>query len=538
MEFVSQGAKQLTGYTPGELMLDNKIAYGDLIHADDRGMVWKKVQDALKKGSHFRIEYRIITKDNKEKWVWERGIAVRSGNKKIETLEGYITDITDWKQSDNSRKQTEERFRVALQNRDIIVATADRDLRYTWIYNPHPDFKPEKIIGKSDFELSDNEGARKLTRLKQKVIDTGKSIRDEVTFPLSDGEHTYDMLLEPIRDNDKKIKGLTTASFDITGYKKNEESLKNNERYLRAVIATSPVAIHGIDTQSRVILWNESSEKILGWEEKEIMGKKLPIVPEDKWNEHLEFRKRVESGESFENIEVIRRKKDGTLFTGKLSATPIKDEKNQVTGIIATLEDITERKNAEEALQQSEKKFRSVLESMELIGLMLDKRGHISFANDYLLKLTGWEKEDIIDKNWFDHFIPEDFREEILDVFNKTLQKAEFPTTIENRILTKTGHTRIIKWNNTVFFDKDHKPLTITSIGEDVTDQRRMEKELIAHREHLEELVAERTRDLEEKNQQLERFNKLFVGREFRIKELKNKVRALEEELKKWRNSV
>jgi len=94
MQFVSQGCLELTGYHPNELIENQRIAYEQVIHPDDRELVWNDVQAALKCQKPFQLTYRIITADGREKWVWEQGRAVISADGK-RALEGFVTDITE-----------------------------------------------------------------------------------------------------------------------------------------------------------------------------------------------------------------------------------------------------------------------------------------------------------------------------------------------------------------------------------------------------------------------------------------------------------
>ncbi|ELK48193.1 helix-turn-helix domain-containing protein [Halobacillus sp. ACCC02827] len=105
-----------------------------------------------------------------------------------------------------------EPFETALVHSPITVAHCDLDLRYTWMYNPHPDFKMNSVIGKRDDELDDNVGTTELMQLKSKVIEEGQSIRKTIPFPLSEGLIRYDVFCQPIFDSHGRIIGAATAS--------------------------------------------------------------------------------------------------------------------------------------------------------------------------------------------------------------------------------------------------------------------------------------------------------------------------------------
>lgn len=108
-----------------------------------------------------------------------------------------------------------EPFETALANSPMTIAHCDLELRYTWMFNPHPDFRMNTVIGKRDDELDDNEGTLELMKLKKQVITEGVSVRTIIPFPLSDGLVRYDVFCQPIYDSGGIIKGAATASLEL-----------------------------------------------------------------------------------------------------------------------------------------------------------------------------------------------------------------------------------------------------------------------------------------------------------------------------------
>lgn len=100
MEFISGGCFDLTGYPPSHLIGNRQLSYNSLIHPDDRGPVWKKVQEAVAEKEPFRLEYRIRSASGEEKWVWEQGMGVFSEGGELLALEGFITDVTESKRAE------------------------------------------------------------------------------------------------------------------------------------------------------------------------------------------------------------------------------------------------------------------------------------------------------------------------------------------------------------------------------------------------------------------------------------------------------
>jgi PAS domain S-box-containing protein len=109
---------------------------------------------------------------------------------------------------------------------------------------------------------------------------------------------------------------------------------------------------------------------------------------------------------------------------------------------------------------------------------MLDKNGRLTFANDFLLKLTGWKREEAIGQDWFDNFLPDDVRKKVKKMFYETLDTGVFPLSYQNEIITKDGELRLIGWSNIIHQDNKNKTYAVTSIGEDITERKKAEKKL------------------------------------------------------------
>jgi PAS domain S-box-containing protein len=107
---------------------------------------------------------------------------------------------------------------------------------------------------------------------------------------------------------------------------------------------------------------------------------------------------------------------------------------------------------------------------------MLDEAGNITFCNDFLLRLTGWKRDDLMGRDWCSLLVPEGQYNR--DLFSKQLSEKTIPIHHENEIITKAGERRTISWNNTILFDAAGKPIGVATIGEDITERKRMEDAL------------------------------------------------------------
>ena len=136
-----------------------------------------------------------------------------------------------------------------------------------------------------------------------------------------------------------------------------------------------------------------------------------------------------------------------------------------------------QRQQAEEELRQSEHRFREMLANLKLIAMTLDTQGRVTFCNDYLLQVTGFQQEEVLGADWFGKFIPET-NPEVKKMFFETVAAGAIPAHHGNPIKTARGELRDILWNNTTLRDGSGNIIGTASIGEDVTERKRAEEKL------------------------------------------------------------
>jgi len=137
-----------------------------------------------------------------------------------------------------------------------------------------------------------------------------------------------------------------------------------------------------------------------------------------------------------------------------------------------------ERDRAEGAVRESERRFREMLETVELVAVTLDLEGRITFCNDYLLRLTGWKREEVLGRTWFDLFLPAGCRDVVRQMFHAAVAAGEAPAHYVNPIITRSGRERSILWDNTLLRGPDGRLEGSASIGRDVTEQEALAEQL------------------------------------------------------------
>ena len=184
----------------------------------------------------------------------------------------------------------------------------------------------------------------------------------------------------------------------------------------------------------------------------------------------------LESQGEFQNFEARFRRNDGSILWMRYSARLV-PEKGWIEGVS---EDVTERKQTEEKLRESERKWHNILVNTPQLGISLDPEAKIVFANKHFLALTGWTEDGVLGQNWFNNFIPEECREEIRSVFQTVMQTSDTKSlsSYENEILTRNGDRRYVAWANNVTKDVQGAIVDVTCLGIDLTERKYMEEKL------------------------------------------------------------
>ena len=171
--------------------------------------------------------------------------------------------------TEEALRQSEERFRVALKNSPIFVFNQDKELRYTWVYNPSFGVTAEEILGKRDSDFICAEDAERLTTIKRDVLTTGIGTREEVSITTALGTRYYDLTVEPLQNESQEVVGITCASIDISERKLAEEKIRQQAALLD--VTTDAIIVR--DLENRILFWNKSAENLYGWQAQEVFGK-------------------------------------------------------------------------------------------------------------------------------------------------------------------------------------------------------------------------------------------------------------------------
>ncbi|MBI9045412.1 MAG: PAS domain S-box protein [Anaerolineaceae bacterium] len=199
--------------------------------------------------------------------------------------------------------------------------------------------------------------------------------------------------------------------------------------------------------------------------------------------------------------EIGTNNKKGELVYKDVKLFSMCDTQDEITHIVFFAEDISERKKLFEQLQFEKDFNKTVIQTAPVLILTLDNFGQVIMMNEMMLSSLGYELSDVIGKIFVQHFVPESDQEQVRDTL-KQIKSEEFNKG-ETRVLTKDGRELLIEWYGTSIFNQSTETEFIFGVGLDITRRKKVELDLKKYRAHLEELVEERTNELQDRNIQL-----------------------------------
>jgi PAS domain S-box-containing protein/putative nucleotidyltransferase with HDIG domain len=265
---------------------------------------------------------------------------------------------------------------------------------------------------------------------------------------------------------------------------------------LTAIVTFSPLAVIVWDDNGCVRAWNPAAERIFGWSEQEILGKALPTIPREKQREFEEINAAVRQGETV----VIKRtqwlNKNGAAVDVHLSVAPVTGEYGRVEGRFGILADISDHLRREEKLQESEEKYRVILENMEEGYHEVDLRGSFTFFNRSFGRIMGYRAEELLGMNYREYAADEENRKRIFAAYNRVFRTGAPLESFNWDIIRKDGQRRTVEVSASLIRDKDGRPAGFRGIVRDVTERRqnveRLRKALGATIQAISSLVETR----------------------------------------------
>ncbi|MHA2244697.1 MAG: PAS domain S-box protein [Candidatus Hodarchaeales archaeon] len=255
------------------------------------------------------------------------------------------------------------------------------------------------------------------------------------------------------------------------------EKLVEDNEILSTVLETSPV---GISLFTGPILgWiNNTLAQMIGYKSDFLRGKKTRILFSDEEEYERVIKELLDVPEKIRILkaETTWLHQDGSMINVLLHARPI-DISDAGKGVIVTVQDITERKQAEEALRASEEKYRTILESIEDGYYEVDLAGNFTFINDSLSRILGYSINELIGMN-NRQYMDEETSKKVYEIFNTVYQKKKSTKIFDYKVFRKDGIIRFVEVSASLMVDSNGKPTGFRGILRDITERKQIEEEI------------------------------------------------------------
>ncbi|HVP77376.1 MAG TPA: PAS domain S-box protein [Thermodesulfobacteriota bacterium] len=472
----NQSMLDLFGYSREEMIgLDARKTY---VYPEDR----RKFQQQIERDGFVRdYEMKLCKKDGTEMDCLLTAAIRHADDGSILGYQGIIRDITELKQIVNELHTEKQRFQTLSENAPFGMVMIDKDGTFRYI---NPKFR--ELFG---YDLNDVPDGRTWFRKaypnpihRHSVISTwindlqssnsGEKRPRTFTVTCKDGKEKIITFIPVQLETTENL----MACEDITERRQVEEALRKSEERFRELYDNAPVGYHEYDNDGLITNVNLTDLEILGYTREEMIGQ--PIW---KFNVNEETVRRQVMAKLAgtlppgKELERIYRRKDGTTFPVLIEDRLILDENGRIKGIRCTIQDITERKQIEEALRKSEENFQKLFDEAPVGYMELDARGCITQVNRTELDMLGYTVEEMLEQPIWKFVVEEEeARHSVMAKLSESMQPGR---GLERTYKRKDGTTVPVSIEDAFIQNAEGKVTGIHAVIRDITERKQMEQE-------------------------------------------------------------
>ncbi|MEP7342450.1 MAG: PAS domain S-box protein, partial [Acidobacteriota bacterium] len=376
---INPAAAQALGYQPDEIIGKNLQQFLPKAAHVLYGIYLLKIQqEAVSTGL-----MRLVTKDGAERiWEYTNSLQVESG--KPSYVVGYAHDVTESRRNQQALRESEERYRDLFENSNDLIQIANPDGLIIYVNSAW-----KRVLGYEDdearhlsfFDMVTPGSRAKCWELFAHAV-AGENIDSfEAVFVAKDGREITVEGNIICSFKDGKTIWARGIFCDITERKESEAALIESEHRFRNLFYDAPVGYHELDVEGRITCVNTTELLMLGYSSEEMIGHHVWEFIEEAELARATFAEKIAGHKPLRHVDRSFRRKDGTYMPVQLDDQMLNDPNGRFIGIRATMQDITERKQIEEALTQSEQRLRDLFENASDLIYTADSNGNFTSLN-------------------------------------------------------------------------------------------------------------------------------------------------------------
>jgi PAS domain S-box-containing protein len=457
--------------------------WGRFIHPQDRAEVLADWSVDAHEGREYSRELRFRFSAGITRWVHIRTAPVFSKEGVLTGHSGTAEDITARKETEQSLRESESRYRTLMEQASDGIHTYDFAGKFIDANTKLCEmlgYTREELLRLNVHDLIPVEDL-KAAPLRLDLLRAGETVISERMVCRKDGT------LLPVEISGRMLPdgALQAIIRDITKRKQSEEAI----RFQSHLLDTVEQAVIATDLSGTIIYWNRFAEKLYGWPAAETTGRNIlgVVLPQVAQDQAVEIMARLQAGRSWSGEFMVRRR-DGAAFRAFITDTPIYNDQGELIGIVGVSNDITERKRAEEALRESEERYRAIVDQAMVGVAQADLDGNFTIVNQKYCDITGYSAAELLGMRIEEITHPDDLP---LNVELRARMLTEgAPYEIEKRYIAKNGSIIWVNLGVSAIRDRQGKPLSTLAVVLDITERKRAEEALRESEERLRTMFA------------------------------------------------
>ena len=370
-------------------------------------------------------------------------------------------------------QQFDDNYKIIFENYAVAITIVDQNERiFSWNKYTEDLFnmREEELYLKPIASLYPPDEWKRIRA--ENVRQKGIKYKME-TKMLRKGKGTFDVELSLciLKGSGGKSVGSVGIIKDISQLKKTEKKLIESEERYKTIFENSAVAITLTNEKEQIISWNNYAQYLFGLGDKDLSYKPVEsLYPPTEWKKIRAENVRQKGMQHHLETKIINNKNE--LIDVDLSLSVLKNHKGEVIGSIGVIKDITEQKRAEEALEESEKKFKLLYKRAPVPYHTLDPQGIITDVNEKWCNTLEYKKEEVMGQSIFDFINPIERKTAQASFLDKVKSRKDYTGGHERTFFTKSNQRKIFVIHDFLSFDKEKNVKSVHTTMEDITDRK------------------------------------------------------------------